>query len=43
MAMINGTTVAVGDAIEGFRILEIRPDLVMLTDGSTTYRLQLLP
>ncbi len=43
LAVVNGTAVMVGDEIEGFRVTEITPEQVVLTDGTQTYRLRLTP
>ncbi|MBI2885161.1 MAG: hypothetical protein HYY15_03195 [Candidatus Omnitrophica bacterium] len=43
LAVVNGTAVAVGDEIEGFRVTEITAEQVVLTDGTQTYQLRLSP
>ncbi|MBI4323226.1 MAG: hypothetical protein HY596_03010 [Candidatus Omnitrophica bacterium] len=43
LAMINGATLAVGDEVEGFQVLDIQADHVTLTDGTATYDLRIAP
>ncbi len=43
MAMINGFPVVVGDEIEGYRVVQILQDRVMVVDDAGTYQLQLPP
>ena len=43
MAMVNGTAVAVGDEIDGFRVLDIQQDHVTVTDGAETHQLRMAP
>ena len=43
LAMINGATLAVGDEVEGFQVLDIQADRVTLTDGAATYDLRIAP
>ena len=43
LAMINGATLAVGDEVEGFQVLDIQADHVTLTDGAATYDLRIAP
>lgn len=43
LAIINGATLAVGDEVEGFQVLDIQADHVTLTDGSATYDLRIAP
>ena len=43
LAMINGATLSVGEEIDGFRVLQIQHDRVILTDQTQTYTLRLTP
>ena len=43
MAIINGTTVHVGDEFEGYRILDIALDHVSVSDGTNTFQLLIVP
>jgi len=43
VALINGMPLTVGEEIDGFRIVEILPDRVTLTDGTTTHHLRITP
>lgn len=43
MAIINGATVHVGDEFEGYRILDIAPDHVSVSDGTDTFQLLIVP
>lgn len=43
LAVVNGTPVAVGDDIDGFRVTEITPERVVLSDGTQTHQLRLAP
>ena len=43
MAIINGTTVHVGDEFEGYRILDIALDHVSVSDGTDTFQLLIVP
>lgn len=40
MAIVNGQTVHVGDEVEGYRITQITPKCVIVTDGAETFQLQ---
>lgn len=41
--MINGRTVTIGEEVDGYQILDIQPDVVTITDGSTIHELRLSP
>lgn len=43
IAIINGSTVSVGDAVDGFQVLDIQPDHVTLTDGATRFDVRINP
>lgn len=43
MAIINGTTVHVGDEFEGYHILDIAQDHVSVSDGTDTFQLLIVP
>ena len=43
LAIMNGAPVSVGDAVDGFQVLDIAPDHVTLSDGTTTYDVRLAP
>jgi len=43
VALINGMPLTVGEEIDGFRIVEILPDRVTITDGTTTHHLRIIP
>ncbi len=42
MALINNTEVKVGDQIEGYRVMDIRPEAVVLSDGEKPLVLQIV-
>ncbi len=43
LAIINGTTVAIGDRVDGFRLTAITQNHVTLTDGNQTVDLEVNP
>lgn len=43
LAIMNGAPVSVGDTVDGFQVLDIAPDRVTLSDGTTTYDVRLAP
>ena len=43
IAMVNGQMVGVGDTIEGYRVVEIRIDRVLLSDGEQSHELLVSP
>lgn len=43
IAIINGHPVKGGDEVEGYRVVEIAPDRVTVSDGATTQHLRLGP
>ena len=43
MAIINGQMVHVGGECEGYRVTEIGPDRISVTDGIETFQLQIAP
>jgi len=43
MAVVNGQSVRVGEALEGYQILSITPQQVVVTDGMETFQLDLSP
>jgi hypothetical protein len=43
MAIINGQTFQVGDECDGYRIVEIAPTYVAVTDEIQTFQLQIAP
>ena len=43
LAIINGQVLRVGEELEGYRVVEISPDRVSVTDGTTTRHLHLIP
>ena len=43
MAIINGEMVQVGDELDDYRVLEIGPDHVSLTDGTEAFKLEISP
>ena len=42
MALINNTEVKVGDHIEGYRVMDIRPEAVIVSDGEKPLVLQII-
>ncbi|MDP3768371.1 MAG: hypothetical protein Q8S13_10175 [Dehalococcoidia bacterium] len=43
IAIINGETLQPGEEIDGFRIVSIEPTRVVVTDGTQTLQLQIVP
>ena len=43
LAIINGQTLRVGEELEGFRVVQIDPDRVVLSDGIETFSLATTP
>ena len=43
MAIINGQMMQIGETIDEFRVMEILPDHVSVTDGAQTYQLLIAP
>jgi len=43
MAIINGQTFQVGEECDGYRILEITPSYVVVTDETQTFQLHIAP
>jgi len=43
MAIINGQTLQVGEECDGYRIVEITPAYVAVTDETQTFQLQIAP
>ena len=43
MAIINGQTLHVGEKLEGYEVIQILQDHVVLSDGTTTSELLLAP
>ena len=43
MAIINGEVMQLGQEIDGYRLLEIKPDRVWLSDGDNLFQLLLSP
>jgi hypothetical protein len=43
IAIINGTTVQVGEEVEGYRVVEISEDHVSVSDGADSFQLRIAP
>lgn len=43
LAIINGQTLYVGEELEGYRVINISPDVVTITDNIKTYELRIAP
>ena len=43
IAILNGQMLHVGDELDGYRVLEIAPDHVAVSDGVETFQLSIVP